>query len=94
MKLIDADILKSHAKDVTLQNGAKHRCIDSTIICELPKIELVQCKDCEKAIEAEEFKGNKYYFCPELSYRPTGATIFYKGTFYCEHGKAKDGEHE
>ena len=47
MKLIDADILKSHEKDVILQNGAKHRCIDSTIICELPKIEIVRCKDCK-----------------------------------------------
>ena len=32
--------LENHVKDVILQNGAKHRCIDATIISELPKTEI------------------------------------------------------
>ena len=47
MKLIAEDALLSIAKDVTLANGAKHRCIDATQIVELPKTEIVHCKDCK-----------------------------------------------
>ncbi len=39
MRLIDADALMKLAKDVTLENGVKHRCIDATMIHELPTIE-------------------------------------------------------
>lgn len=37
-RLIDERTLRAAAHDVTLWNGALHRCIDSTIICELPTI--------------------------------------------------------
>ena len=47
MKLIAIDDLKSITKDVTLENGVKHRCIDATQIHELPKVELVRCKECK-----------------------------------------------
>ena len=46
MQLISIDNLESISKDVTLQNGAKHRCIDATQIHELPKVDLIRCKDC------------------------------------------------
>lgn len=36
-----ADVL-ALAKDVTLKNGAKHRCIDATLIHEIPPVEPVR----------------------------------------------------
>ena len=54
MKLIAEDALLSIAKDVTLANGAKHRCIDATQIHELPKTEIVHCKDCKHRPEEPE----------------------------------------
>lgn len=38
MSMVDIDALMSIAKDVTLANGAKHRCIDATQIYELPMV--------------------------------------------------------
>lgn len=82
MKLIDTDILKSHAKDVTLQNGAKHRCIDSTIICELPKVEIVRCKDCKR-------RGT--YDCPVY----VGGDGMYSepDDWFCADGEPNDETH-
>ena len=49
MRLISEEALLSIAKDVTLANGAKHRCIDATKIHELPAIyELpLKCVECK-----------------------------------------------
>lgn len=58
MKLIAEDALLSIAKDVTLANGAKHRCIDATQIVELPKTEIVHCKDCKhRPIKPEDYEN-------------------------------------
>ena len=46
MQYIAIEDLERIAKDVTLENGAKHRCIDATQIYELPKVDLIRCKDC------------------------------------------------
>lgn len=46
MKVIAEDSLLSIAKDVTLVNGAKHRCIDATQLLELPKTNIVNCPGC------------------------------------------------
>lgn len=46
MKLIAEEALLSIAKDVTLENGAKHRCIDATQLHELPKTNIVNCPGC------------------------------------------------
>lgn len=37
-RLIDERALHAAAHDVVLGNGALHRCIDDTIICELPTV--------------------------------------------------------
>ena len=37
-RLIEESALKRYAKDVVLANGAKHRCIDATILWEIPTI--------------------------------------------------------
>lgn len=41
----EEDILK-HAKDVTLANGAKHRCFDVTLLSELPNVYPLSCEGC------------------------------------------------
>lgn len=91
MKLIDADILKSHAKDVTLQNGAKHRCIDSTIICELPKVEIVRCKDCRFGYISKFAPPEKrdIWCCAENHIL---ATV--KPDFFCADAEQKGGEQD
>ena len=38
-RLIDADELMKYAHDVTLANGARHRCIDATVIYDIPTID-------------------------------------------------------
>ena len=81
MKVIAVDALLSIAKDVTLANGAKHRCIDATQIIELPKTEIVHCKDCEYYLP--EIPGAGYCDC-------NGMTI--SDEFYCASGKQKDGD--
>ena len=35
-RLIDENVIRQYAKDVVLVNGAKHRCIDATVLCEMP----------------------------------------------------------
>ena len=49
MKYIAVDDLQRIARDLKLANGAKHRCIDSTQIYELPKTEdIVHCNECRR----------------------------------------------
>ena len=81
MLLIDVDELKSRAKDVILQNGAKHRCIDATIISELPKTELVRCKDCCN------YDNGKCYNKIE---HPTKDISYVDPDWFCADGKRKD----
>lgn len=79
MKVIEVDALLSIAKDVTLANGAKHRCIDATQIHELPKTEIILCNDC------------KYYWegGHECTYLNQGCI---KPEFFCGYGKRKEGD--
>lgn len=86
MKLISVDALLSIAKDVTLGNGTKHRCIDATQIHELPKREIVLCKDCKKKDEIE---------CPLHRVLEDG-TVYsaVNSDFYCGYGKPKDVDAE
>ena len=39
MDLIERKAVSALAKDVTLQNGVKHRCIDATQIYEIPSVQ-------------------------------------------------------
>lgn len=41
MRLIDADELMKYAHDVTLANGARHRCIDATVIYDIPTVDAI-----------------------------------------------------
>lgn len=48
-RLIYADELMKYAHDVTLGNGARHRCIDATVIYAIPTVDavpVIRCKDC------------------------------------------------
>ena len=47
-RLIDENVIRQYAKDVVLVNGAKHRCIDATVLCEMP---------CVIEAESEEING-------------------------------------
>ena len=38
-RLINADDILSRAHDVVLQNGAKHRCFDATLLHEIPTVD-------------------------------------------------------
>ena len=38
-RLIYADELMKYAHDVTLANGARHRCIDATVIYDIPTVD-------------------------------------------------------
>ena len=47
-RLINADDILSRAHDVTLKNGAKHRCFDVTMLHEIPTVETLEwilCKE-------------------------------------------------
>ena len=78
--MISVDALLSIAKDITLGNGTKHRCIDATQIHELPKTEIVRCKDCKRSSPSAQF-------CYEW-WKPT------RPNGYCHKAKEKDGEQE
>ena len=81
MKYISVSDLESIEKDMTLLNGAKHRCIDSTQIYELPKIEIVRCKDCFHKLLVD----GKYY-CD----KPSENSIRFKDpNWYCADGIPK-----
>ena len=50
MILIDANEIKKREHDVTLANGAKHRCFDTTRLYEIPTVDavpVIRCKDCK-----------------------------------------------
>lgn len=40
MRLIDADEIKKREHDVVLANGAKHRCFDTTMLYEIPTVDV------------------------------------------------------
>ena len=48
--------------------------IERTYACQ----KLVRCSDCRIAKEFEPFKGCRYYFCPEMSYKQNGIVCFFK----------------
>ena len=79
MKLIAEDELLSIAKDVTLANGAKHRCIDATQIHELPKTEVVRCKDCK-------------HYDSETQSCLDGLDGIFQPDWFCADGTRKDGD--
>lgn len=86
MKLIAEDALLSIAKDVTLANGAKHRCIDATQIHELPKTEIVRCKDCKHGYPLTD---SAYYACTKPFAEPNNRKPF---DWFCADGERKEGE--
>jgi len=49
-ELISRRAVFALAKDVLLEGGAKHRCIDATKIHEIPSAEpeIIRCKDCKR----------------------------------------------
>ena len=51
MRLIDADELMKYAHDVTLSNGAKHRCVDATVIYDIPTAEAIELSKIEHDAE-------------------------------------------
>lgn len=101
MKLIAEDDLLSIAKDVTLANGAKHRCIDATQIHELSKTEIIPCKDCaHRPKKPDDYDPTEAdsgftlefpdYVCPA---RVPGDDYYswYPGDyFFCGFGKRKE----
>ena len=86
MKLIAEDALLSIAKDVTLANGAKHKCIDATQIHELPKTEIVRCKNCRFYKKNKHGKGYCIGSCDVLGYVDSD--------WFCADGERKDGDTE
>lgn len=76
---INRQAVLSLAKDVTLEGGAKHRCVDATEICLLPSadvVEVVRCNDCKHADE--------YYHC-------IFSTIWNDKNHYCGKGERRNG---
>ena len=76
---INRQAVLSLAKDVTLEGGAKHRCVDATEIRLLPSadvVEVVRCKDCKHADE--------YYHC-------IFSTIWNDKNHYCGKGERRNG---
>lgn len=63
MRLVDADEIKKRERDVVLANGAKHRCFDTTLLVEMPTIEVVRCKDCIHRMEDGmcEYKDHRVF---------------------------------
>lgn len=73
-KLIDINELLKHSHDVTLLNGAKHRCIDATVIHEIPTVDaesVIRCKDC-KYYSCGTIEGK--HLCMSVKYRFTPTT--------------------
>ena len=90
--MIDVDELKSHAKDVILQNGAKHRCIDATIISELPKQEIVRCKDCKWWDKKNDSNYGYCHACKHGYSSPhweIGIYRTYDGEWFCADGEKR-----
>lgn len=56
MKLIKEEDILRHAHDVTLANGAKHRCIDATVIYEIPAVDAVPVEFIESEIKRMELE--------------------------------------
>ena len=76
---INRQAVLSLAKDVTLEGGAKHRCVDATEIRLLPSadvVEVVRCNDCKHADE--------YYHC-------IFSTIWNDKNHYCRQGERRNG---
>ena len=49
-RLINADDILSRAHDVTLKNGAKHRCFDVTMLHEIPTVETLEWIPCSERL--------------------------------------------
>lgn len=69
------------AKDVTLKNGAKHRCIDATLVYEIPPAEpVVHCGECKYYPFG---KNNK-------ETRPWCKIFVFEEPRYCSYGKRRE----
>jgi hypothetical protein len=55
MRLINADDILSMAHDVILQNGAKHRCFDVTMLHEIPKVEAIPIEFIQQWIDKQNY---------------------------------------
>ena len=80
-RLIWADEILKREHDVTLGNGAKHRCFDTTTLYDVPTakdaVEVVRCKDC-KHHEDEE---------PRMAYCPNIVGSWVNEDFFCGYGE-------
>ena len=70
------------AKDVVLQGGCKHRCIDATMIYELPSAEpeIIHCRDCAW------WRKNPVRIVNRCAIFDTDTSM----TFYCKHGRKEN----
>ena len=58
-RLIEVDEIKKREHDVTLGNGAKHRCFDTTCLDEIPTVEAIPV---DWIIEWEKREENYYLY--------------------------------
>ena len=88
--LISRQDVLALAKDVTLQNGCKHRCIDASMIHELPSAEseIIRCKDCKHYRTFED--GISVSWC-DLGH---SREIDIYDEWFCADAKPKEGEKE
>lgn len=59
-RLIEVDEIKKREHDVTLGNGAKHRCFDTTCLDEIPTVEAIPIqwiKDYARSMEEKRLSG-------------------------------------
>lgn len=82
MDLIDRKCVLSLSKDVELNGGCKHRCIDAIQIYELPSIQLIYCEDC-KYWKILEYGVAKVPTCTRLM-------VFMDGDGFCNFAKRRE----
>jgi len=79
--MIDIEDARAIAHDVTLLNGAKHRCLDPIALLELPYIEVVRCRDC-RWYEREQ---------PGMVYCPLIVGNWVEEGWFCADGERREG---
>lgn len=77
-----ADVL-ALAKDVILKNGAKHRCIDATLVHEIPSAEPEQ-KTGKWIVDKKRF-GNTDRHCNLCGAILEGDDWKWRNNYYCYH---------
>ena len=94
---IERELLMKHEHEVTLLNGAKHRCIDADAVLEVPKSDVVEVRHGEWRSITDYGNGNCFGYCsacgkPQKAESATALKLFFK---YCRNCGAKmDGKGE